>query len=132
MCQSNENGIQDLIEVFARVLGKESEDEISVSLQLGIFSPITAVGFFIGQVLRSVQFNYQAIIRAEEVDFHTPVVIKWDRQSHSGRSDLLSSAAFAADDRGMPRWRFVFPLCLGSFRRGKAIRFPKPPRGNVS
>jgi hypothetical protein len=80
MCQSNKDGIQDLIEVFARVLGKEPEDEVPVSLQLRIFSPIAAVGFCIGQVLRSVQFNDQSVLRAEEVDFHTPVAIKRDRQ----------------------------------------------------
>jgi hypothetical protein len=57
MNESGQNCIQNLIEALARVFRQETQQEISILLQQGIFPPIPPVRFRISQMLCSIQLN---------------------------------------------------------------------------
>ena len=60
MNQSGQYGVQNMIEVLARIFRKEPQHEISILLQQGVFPPVTPIGFSIGEMLRAIQFNDNA------------------------------------------------------------------------
>ena len=64
MHESSQDGIENQIKVFAHILRQESQYEISVLLQQGIFAPIPAVRFGVGQMLRAVQLDDDARLHA--------------------------------------------------------------------
>ena len=64
MNERSQDGIENQIMVFAHILRQESQHEISVLLQ-GIFAPIPAVRFGVGQMLRAVQLDDDASTQQE-------------------------------------------------------------------
>ena len=82
MDESPQDGVQNMIEVFAHIFRQESQHEKSVLLQQGVFPPVPPVRFGISQMLRAVQFDYDAGFRAHQVHFHQSSPIKRNRQFH--------------------------------------------------
>jgi hypothetical protein len=76
--QSALDGVQDIVQVLAEVFGKESEDEITVFLECDVLPTVTPVSFGVGQMLRSVQFDYQAQFFAKQIHFHAALCIERD------------------------------------------------------
>ena len=63
MHERGQDSIENQIKVFAHILRQESQYEISVLLQ-GIFAPIPATRFGVGQMLRAVQLDDEARLHA--------------------------------------------------------------------
>ena len=70
--------IKDVVEVFAKVIGEEPENEVTVQLQEGVFAAVAAVGGGVGEVLESVEFDDEAGGGAEKIDFHFAVFVEGD------------------------------------------------------
>ena len=79
MGQRSQNGIQNLVEILANVLGEKPEDQIAVLLKQGIFSTISPVGVRVAQMLAAVQFNGESGLHTQEVDLHATPTIEWNR-----------------------------------------------------
>jgi len=69
MRQCPENGVKNLIQPLANVLGQESWREAAVFLQERVLSPITAVAIGL-QGLGTVQFNRHPRVGAGKIHFH--------------------------------------------------------------
>lgn len=80
MDESRQNGVQNVIEPFARILGQKSQNEVSILLQHCVFPSVASVRFGVSQMLGSIQFHYQTRILAKEVDLHPASGIKGNRQ----------------------------------------------------
>ena len=78
--EDRENPVQHMVEMLSDVCGEESQDEIAVLLEEGVFAPVAAVGIYIGQVLVVVQFEDEAQLSTQEIHFHVTGVIKRDWQ----------------------------------------------------
>jgi len=53
MDQRGEDGVENVVEVFPRVVRQEAQDEVPVLLQKRILSPVAPVGFGVRQMLRA-------------------------------------------------------------------------------
>ena len=58
------NAIENLIEVKGDILGQESQDEVPILLKQGILAAVAPVGFGIGEVLGTVEFEDEVEIFA--------------------------------------------------------------------
>jgi len=58
------DGIEDVIEVLSEVFGEEAEDEIPMLLERGVLATVATIGFGVGQMLPSIEFDDQAQILA--------------------------------------------------------------------
>src|SRR2546422_8338735 len=95
MNERSQDGIENQIKVFAHILRQESQYEISVLLQQCIFAPIPAVRFGVGQMLRAVQLDDDARLRAQEIHLHSSPAVKTDRQLDvKAKSALRSRQCF--------------------------------------
>ena len=95
MKERGQDGIENQIKIFAHILRQESQYEISVLLQQGIFAPIPAVRFGVGQMLRAVQLDDDARLRAQEIHLHSSPAVKTDRQLDvKAKSALRSRQCF--------------------------------------
>jgi len=75
-CQRLQYGIQDAIEILADILCKKSQNEIAVLLQQSVFPAITPVGFWIGEMLRTIEFQDDTQRLVEEIDLHLTMAIE--------------------------------------------------------
>jgi hypothetical protein len=70
--------IQNLVEVFAEVGGEETEDEVAVFLEEGVFPAVAAIGCRVVEVLVSIEFEDESEIDAEEIDLHDAAIVEGD------------------------------------------------------
>ena len=80
MRQGAQNGVQNLIQMFADILREKTQDEIPVLLEESVLAAIAAVGVCVGQVLCAIEFENQACLGTHEVHFHSAFSIEWDRK----------------------------------------------------
>ena len=80
MRQSSQDGVEHRVEMLAHVFGQEPQDEVAVLLQQAVLAAIAAVGLGIGQVLPAVEFDGDARLGAQQIDFHLPPAVKGNRQ----------------------------------------------------
>ena len=67
--------IQHHVEIFAYILGEETQHEIAILLEQLVLATISAIGIGAFQVLRTIQLDGDACIGAQQVDFQsTPIV----------------------------------------------------------
>ena len=78
-CQRLQYRIQNAIEILADILCKKSQNEIAVLLQQPVFPAIAPVGFWIGEMLRAIEFHDDTQKIIEEVDFHLTLAIERNR-----------------------------------------------------
>jgi len=52
-----------MIESLSEILGKKPQNEVAILLQESVLPSIPPIGFWIGQVLGSIEFDYEATIR---------------------------------------------------------------------
>lgn len=74
-----ENGVEDVIQILAKILGKEAWNEIAVLLEQGVFASIATIGIGIGEVSLAIEFDDEPGLGVEEIDFHHPAAVEWDR-----------------------------------------------------
>jgi len=55
--QRPQDGVENIIEMYAHIFGQKPQHVIAVLLQQQILAPVAAVGIGIGQMLRTVQFD---------------------------------------------------------------------------
>ena len=70
------NGVKNMVQMFARVFGQEAQNEISILLQQGIFTPVPPISRFAGQMLCPIQFDDDTGLRAKEVHLHLPIAVE--------------------------------------------------------
>ena len=70
MGERGENCVQYQVQMFAEVLRKKPEDEVSMALQELVLSTITAIRLGIGEMLRTVQFDNKSSFSTEKVHLH--------------------------------------------------------------
>jgi len=75
MDESPQDGVQNLIEMFAHIFRQESQHEKSVLLQQGVFPPVPPVRFGISQMLCAVQFNYDAGFLGQALARHVATLL---------------------------------------------------------
>ena len=76
MDERSQNGVKNMVQMFARIFRQEAQNEISILLQQGIFSPVTPVSLGISQMLRTVQFDDHIRLRTKEVHLHFPIAVE--------------------------------------------------------
>src|SRR4030095_1772769 len=69
-CQRLQYRIQNDIEILADLLCKKAQNEIAVVLQQPVFPAIASVGFWIGEMLRAIEFQDDTQRLVEEIDLH--------------------------------------------------------------
>jgi hypothetical protein len=75
-----QDGVKNMVQVFAGILGKESQNEISMLLQQGIFPPVPPVR--LSHMLRAIQLDDDTSPHAKEVHLHLPITVKRNWQLH--------------------------------------------------
>ena len=68
--RGREDGIENLVETLARILGEKPQDEVFVLLKESVFPAIPPIRFSIAEMLRAVDLDDEAGIRAKEIHFH--------------------------------------------------------------
>ena len=48
MCQHAQDGVEDLVEIFADILGQKSQYKKAMLLKQGVLAPVTAIGVVVG------------------------------------------------------------------------------------
>ena len=79
--QRTQNCVEHIVEILCQVFGEKSQHEIPILLQQLVFAPVATVSDRIGQVLRAVQFNGDAGVFAQEIDFHSAAAIERNGQA---------------------------------------------------
>lgn len=75
-----QDGIQHAVEVFGNVLREEAENQVTVFLKQTVLAAVAPVRDGISQVLRAIEFDGNAQLAAEQVDFHPAPTVERDRQ----------------------------------------------------
>ncbi len=52
-----EDGVEGGVEILSEIFGEEAEDEAAVLLEQHVFAAVAAVGFRVGEVLRTVYLD---------------------------------------------------------------------------
>jgi len=65
------NRIQHHVEIFAYILGEETQPEIAILLEQLVLATIFAIGIDAFQMLRTIQLDGDARIGAQQVDFQS-------------------------------------------------------------
>jgi hypothetical protein len=80
-CQNLQYGIQDSVQIFAKIFCKKPQNKIAVLLQEAILSAVSSVRFGIGKMLLSIEFYDEAQWLADKIDFHFALTIEGDRHT---------------------------------------------------
>ena len=67
--QRPQDRVEDRVQIPADVVGQEPQDEVAVLLKQLILSTVPSICDGIRQMLRTIQFQGEARVRAEEIDF---------------------------------------------------------------
>jgi hypothetical protein len=78
--QSSLDRVQHEIEILAHIFGEKAQHEIAVLLEQLVLTAISPVGIGTFQVLRAIQFDHDARISAQQVDFHSTPIVEWNWQ----------------------------------------------------
>ena len=70
MCQSAENSVEHIVEMFADVLSEESQHDVAIFLKQHVLAPVATIGLGISQMLASVNLNRDARFRIKKIHFH--------------------------------------------------------------
>lgn len=70
------NGVENAVEVFARILGKESQNGVAMALKERILAAVPPVGLRVTEMLGAVEFDHEARVGAKEVHFHGSVLVE--------------------------------------------------------
>lgn len=78
--QDAEDRVGDRVQLPADVVGQKAEDEVAVLLQQLVLSTVPSICDGIRQVLRTIQFQGEARVGTEEVDFQRASTVEGDGQ----------------------------------------------------
>ena len=76
MGKRSQDGIKDITEIFANILGKEPQNKITILLQKSVLSTIPSVSFRGRQMLGAVNLNGQSRVLIQQIHLHASASIK--------------------------------------------------------
>jgi hypothetical protein len=82
MSKRGQDGVKNMVQMVTGILGKESQNEISILLQQGIFPPVPPVRLRVSHMLRAIQLDDDTSPHAKEVHLHLPMTVKRNWQLH--------------------------------------------------
>ena len=82
MNEGCQDRVKYMVQVFTGILGKKSQNEISILLQQGIFPPVPPVRLGVSHMLRAIQLDHNTSPHAKEVHLHLPITVKRNWQLH--------------------------------------------------
>jgi hypothetical protein len=62
--------------MLARIFRQESQDKVFILLEKGVLPPIPPIRPSVGEMLCSIQLNYNAGFRAQQIHLHLPIADK--------------------------------------------------------
>ena len=80
MAEPSQHGIEHKVKLLAHVLGEEAENEVVVLLEELVFASIPPVPDRVREMLGTVQFDRDARIGAQKIDFHPALTVERNRE----------------------------------------------------
>src|SRR5688572_17169585 len=108
-----------MIQVFAYVVCEKPQHKILILLEQSVLPSVMPISLCVRKMLRTVQFDDQSRLGVAQVDLHTPIPIKWDRQIYvqpktaacfrqcfqAAIEESFARTASTANAPGVRRWR---------------------------
>ena len=82
MNERGKDGVENMVEILARVLSQKPQHKVSMLLEHGILPPVPPTRLGASEVLRAVQFNDNGGFATQEVHLHFSSAVKGNRQLH--------------------------------------------------